>query len=102
MANPFKTRKGFGLRLNYAVTLIREYGYNPSSRINYDRISNNRKFDNCFENYDDDALVYAIMEKIYEQNDANLEKGVKAMGKHLYNDWTQHYYKAKNKQYCLF
>ncbi|MCG8327758.1 MAG: hypothetical protein MI974_08745 [Chitinophagales bacterium] len=102
MANPFRTYKGFYIRVNYIADIIRAYGANPTSRVNRQRIYNNRKFDDCFESSDGDALVYALMEKVIEQGDHTLEKGIEAMGATVKADWTEHYWQAKDRQLSLF
>lgn len=102
MSNPFPTRTGFGLRVFYAVNAIRELGRNPLSAPAYDRVHNNRRFDNCFESYDGDAVVYAIMAKVHEEGDRQLAKGIKLMGEHLWQDWDKHYRQSKKRQLSLF
>ena len=102
MTNPFRTDRGFGLRVKYVANAIRAYGSNPLLKSNFDKVNNNRSFDNCFENSDADALVYAIMEKVFEHGDIKLEKGIQAMGVNLNAQWTELYRQAKDRQMALF
>lgn len=102
MTNPFPTQKGFGLRVYYTTKVIKEYAQNPHSDSAFHRVHSNRKFDNCFERVDSDALVYAIMAIIHERGDDVLWKGVKAMGTNLAEKWNNHYLNAKQQQLFLF
>ena len=79
MKNPFPTQTGFGLRVHYVTKAIKEYAQNPHLDSAFNKVSNNRKFDNCFESEDADALVYAIMAIVYEKDDTVLLKGIKAI-----------------------
>lgn len=100
MTNPFPTKKGFGLRLHYAAEALRKYGLDPSCST-YAQVANNRKFDNCFENFDGDAVVYAIMCLVHEKHDADLCRGIKLLGGTLWEDWERHYWHARNHQLPL-
>ena len=59
--------------------------------------SSNRNAGHCFERSDTDALIYAIMEKVFEYNDTQLAKGIRAIGVRPYAEWTEHYCQAKDK-----
>ncbi len=102
MTNPFPTQKGFGLRVHYVTKAIKEYAQNPYLDSAFNKVNNNRKFDNCFEREDADALVYAIMAIVYEKDDTVLMKGIKAMGTNLTEKWNDHYLNAKQIQPSLF
>ena len=101
MTNPFPTQKGFGLRVYYVTKAIKNYAENLHLNSAFSQVHNNRKFDNCFESGDADALVYAIMAIIHEKGDSLLLKGVRAMGNNLAKEWEEHYLKAK-QQLSLF
>ena len=102
MSNPFSKCKGFSLRVYYAIKVIKGLGRNPLSSSARNRVFNNRKFDNCFENGDADAVVYAIMEATHQKKDIDLLRGIEVMGQQLLEDWNNHYWKAKNQQLPLF
>jgi len=55
--NPYKTHKGFGLRVHRAETAIRKLGLDKYADVH------TRGFDNCFEMYDGSAVVFALMAK---------------------------------------
>ena len=73
--NPYPTRKGFGLRLYHAAKAIRKLGRDPYADIY------TRGFDNCFENNDGSAVVWALMhEATQEPDDDNpLTRGIQTM-----------------------
>ncbi len=102
MKNPFATQPGFGLRVHYATNAIKSFGCNPLSTTAYDGVFNNRKFDNCFENHDGQAVIYAIMKNIHEKNDHLLLKGVKAIDSTVVDRWNVYYHQEKAKQLSLF
>ena len=54
--NPYPTRKGFGLRVYHAAKAIRKLGRDPYANIY------TRGFDNCFENNDGSAVVWALID----------------------------------------
>ena len=60
-SNPYPTRPGFGLRVHHAETAIRKLADKPWANIY------TRGFDNCFENGDGDAVVFALMHKAYTE-----------------------------------
>jgi hypothetical protein len=55
MKNPYPTFSGFGLRVANAKKAIKRLGLDPHAEIY------TRAFDNCFENFDGDAVVFALM-----------------------------------------
>ena len=96
MKNPFPKNNGFDNHLQYAKTTIYEYGKNQDSEDNYNNILNNRKFDDCFENGDGDALVFALMREVQTNSNLYLLNGISAMGTLM--KWTNFYTKKIKKQ----
>jgi len=84
--NPYPTRKGFGLRVANAAKSIRKLG------IDCDADIYTRGFDSCFENFDGDAVVWALMDKAVN-GDINLEIGIKRMSNNdrLWHSWMKVY-----------
>lgn len=77
--NPYPTRSGFGLRVHRAETAIRKLARDPYADI-FTRV-----FDNCFEMYDGDAVVWALMDKATKEPDcagkSELTLGIQEMFK---------------------
>ncbi len=77
MKNPYFQGRGFGLRRNYAEITFRRYG----ADVTYPIFT--RTFDNCFENHDGDAVVFALMNKAEEElastGHSSLMEGIKRM-----------------------
>jgi hypothetical protein len=77
MKNPYKTKKGFGLRVHRAEQYISKMSYD----FRYD--GNSRSLDNCFEMYDGDAVVFALMSKAKQEPDeygqSHLTRGIQKM-----------------------
>lgn len=59
--NPYKKHPGFGFRVHNAERAIRKLAEEPWTNIY------TRGFDNCFENGDGDAVVFALMHKAYHE-----------------------------------
>ena len=78
--NPYPKRKNFGLRVLRARKLLERFGHD------YCRPPYSRSFDNCFENYDGDAVVWALMHKALNGNHA-LERGIRNMGEQVWPAW---------------
>jgi hypothetical protein len=63
--NPYKTYPGFGLRVAYAAKMLRLLAqgkhetYDP--QWGWESCVDSRRFDNCFEMHDSDAVVWALM-----------------------------------------
>jgi hypothetical protein len=55
MKNPYPTRPGFGLRVAHAKKAIKRLAIDSCVNIF------TQGFDNCFENFDGDAVVWALM-----------------------------------------
>ena len=74
MKNPYPTQKGFGLRVAYARRALIEYACGNDTITDrttgeeYSRI-NSRAMDNCFENHDGDAVVWALMHAALQEPD---------------------------------
>lgn len=83
MANPYPTYQGFGLRVYHAETAIKKLAVDPCVDIY------TRGFDNCFEMYDGDAVVWALMDKAIREPDIDgqnhLTKGIQCMFKNTLN-----------------
>ncbi|MCB0634219.1 MAG: hypothetical protein KDD15_31020 [Lewinella sp.] len=101
MKNPFPTYKGFGLRVAYAGKALRNYGLNPQ-KTKVAQCIRSKSFENCFEEFDGDAVVYALMAKVYEQNDHFLKNGIMLLGDALWEDWNRHYWDVKDRQLSFF
>ncbi|QDS92487.1 hypothetical protein FF011L_12300 [Roseimaritima multifibrata] len=63
--NPYPTLPGFGLRVHHAAKSIRKLADEPWANIY------TRGFDNCFEQGDGDAVVFALMHKAYAERSEN-------------------------------
>lgn len=75
--NPYQKHKGFGLRVHRAESMLRRYGHD------FDYDLHTRGFDNCFEMFDGDAVVFALMHKAYAEPDKHgqtlLTNGIQRM-----------------------
>jgi len=75
--NPYPTRQGFGLRVHRAEQAIRKLGLNRYADVH------TRGFDNCFENYDGSAVVFALVSKAKREPDQHgqslLTQGIRNM-----------------------
>lgn len=91
MKNPYKTYAGFGLRVYHAKRAI--------MKLSCDRTANiyTRGFDNCFEHYDGNAVVFALMYEAKNGNEA-LYQGIRNMGEGLLEDWQLVYSDGVNRQ----
>jgi hypothetical protein len=85
LANPYPRKAGFGLRLANAKRALRRLGRDCLANIY------TRAFDNCFENFDGDAVVWALMHKAIEGHDAVLERGIRNMGASVWPHWLEVY-----------
>ena len=61
--NPYPTQPGFDLRVRNAAKAIRMLAVDPFAGIY------TRKFDNCFEMDDGDAVVWALMDQATSEPD---------------------------------
>lgn len=79
--NPYPTQKGFGIRVAKAKMALEAFGRDERRRPYC------RAFDDCFENHDGDAVVWALMDKCKRGN-ANLTEGIRRMfGGNDPKDW---------------
>lgn len=87
MVNPCPTQEGFELRLAYASKALMQRGVIPDyNRGIYEHdLTARRAFDNCFENFDGNAVVFALMEKA--QRIPQLMAGIVSMGGTMLEDW---------------
>lgn len=76
--NPYPTKPGFPARVAYAVARLKALAEGRDQR--YCKLTNewysaasDRKMDNCFENYDGDAVAWEIMRRSVD--DATLRRG---------------------------
>lgn len=94
-ANPYAQQSGFGLRVQYASKCLLIRGTLPHEQrgeYHYDKCAS-RQFDNCFENNDGDAVVFALMEKAEQL--PQLANGIKSLGGSLWDDWCKVYEAGK-------
>jgi hypothetical protein len=78
--NPYPRRQGFGLRVANAKRALRRLGRDCLAEIY------TRGFDNCFEMFDGDAVVWALMREAVT-GDEILERGIRNMGKDVWPHW---------------
>jgi hypothetical protein len=86
--NPYPKRKGFGFRYLRAKALLERYGRNCLARPCC------RSFDNCFENFDGDAVVWALMRAAVRNEAAGdpcLGEGIRRLGKIVWPEWMRVY-----------
>ena len=83
--NPYLTRPGFGLRFNRAKAALESFGQDEFSR------PYSRAFDNCFEMFDGDAVVWALMHDAIAHNNGDLAEGIRRMGKDVWPQWLELY-----------
>jgi hypothetical protein len=72
--NPYPTQPGFGLRVHHAMQALKKLAAEPWNR----GLVNTRGFDNCFENFDGAAVVWALMHAA--QTDSALAEGIAVLG----------------------
>lgn len=107
--SPYPANSGFGLRVHHAEKAIRKLGDDTWANIY------TRGFDNCFENGDGDAVVWALIHKAVQEpddfNKSQLTRGIQAMfsstldGQKYPKKWLDVYYGVeieKNAQLSLF
>lgn len=79
-SNPFPKQPGFGLRVLRAKTALRRLGADCMTPIF------TRSFDNCFEMYDGEAVVWALMQACAKGDDL-LARGIQNAGGTMWDDW---------------
>lgn len=99
--NPYQTNPGFGLRYHHARKALEKFGKDYNAR------PYSRGFDNCFENFDGDAVVWALMHEAIECRNEYLAEGIKRMGENVWPRWLEAYeqrgkYAPKQEQLNLF
>ncbi|MBL4877079.1 MAG: hypothetical protein JKY10_11380 [Cohaesibacteraceae bacterium] len=76
--NPYTTHKGFGLRVYRAEHMLRQHA------LKLDHDIHTRTFDNCFEMFDGDAVVFALMDKakseLAQTGSSTLAAGINRVG----------------------
>jgi len=82
--NPYPRRQGFALRVANARRALRRLGRDCLADIY------TRGFDSCFEMFDGDAVVWALMRDAVN-GDALLEQGIRNMGKAVWPQWLDVY-----------
>jgi hypothetical protein len=85
--NPYPTRKGFGLRVANARRALRRLGEGCLANVY------TRGFDACFEMFDGDAVVWALMHAALS-GDLVLERGIRNMGDQVWPQWLAVYHAA--------
>jgi len=86
--NPYPKRRGFGFRYLRAKALLERYGRDCLAQ------PYSRSFDNCFEMYDGDAIVWALMRTALRNEasgDPSLAQGIRRLGKSVWPDWLRVY-----------
>lgn len=78
--NPYPTRPGFGLRVANARRALRRLGEDCLADIY------TRGFDSCFEMFDGEAVVWALMQGALS-GDYVLERGIRNMGDKVWPQW---------------
>ena len=68
MKNPYPKESGFQKRMNYAKRALIRYGDDS----NYDIFT--RAFDDCFENHDGEAVVFALMKAAKKERQKESKK----------------------------
>ena len=86
--NPYPTKPGFGLRVARLTRALKHYGMGWSEE---DAGMYSRTFDNCLENYDGDAVVWAVMDKA--MRDEDIARGIRLMGEKVWPHWESIYKK---------
>ena len=99
--NPYPRKSGFGLRVHYARQALEVFGRD----VNAPPYS--RAFENCFEMFDGDAVVWALMHSAIVNNNGDLAEGIGRMGKAVWPHWLEVYeqsgkYAPKQQQLSLF
>jgi hypothetical protein len=99
--NPYPTEPGFGLRFHHAKTALEKYGRD------YARPPYSRGFDNCFENHDGDAVVWALMHDAVADPKSRIAEGIHRLGKDVWPHWLEIYeqrgkHAPKQEQLGLF
>lgn len=75
--NPYPTQPGFGLRVRHSKTAIEKFGRDYLKR------PYSRGFDNCFEMFDGNAVVWALMSEAVPNPNSDLAEGIRRMGKNV-------------------
>jgi hypothetical protein len=86
--NPYPKQPGFGRRVAHAKRALKQLARKPWSRS----FVSSRDFDNCFENGDGTAVVWALMQAA--RTDPELEQGILWLdgGRgHLLTEWRRIY-----------
>lgn len=82
--NPYPRCEGFGLRYLRAKALLERYARDDRKRPYC------RTFDNCFENDDGDAVVWALVNTALRNRacgDSHLFDGIHRLGPNVWPDW---------------
>lgn len=82
--NPYVTLPGFGLRVANAKRALKRLGSDCTANIF------TRGFDNCFEMYDGEAVVWALMDAALNGDDL-LAEGIRVAGERMWADWLKLY-----------
>ncbi len=98
--NPYPTKPGFGLRVHYAKQALEVFGQDEHAP------PYSRAFENCFEMFDGDAVVWALMHSAIAKNNGDLAEGIRRMGKDVWPHWLAVYeqrgkYAPKHEQLSL-
>jgi len=89
--NPYPTQPGFGLRVANAKRALKKLARDPWNRAPVA----SRGFDNCFENFDGEAVVWALMHAA--RTDDELASGIACFDGHrghLLAEWRRVYFSA--------
>lgn len=77
MNNPYPKYAGFTGRVRHAQKVFEKIGADPY--IEREGLTNCRRFDNCFENGDGNAVVFALMTKATADTSGMLYNGIKTV-----------------------
>ena len=84
--NPYSVRPGFSGRVADAAEALRRLASNPLNRASVQA----RNFDNCFEMWDGNAVIWELVNRAHE-GDELLARGIAALGPTVWHDWCEIY-----------
>jgi len=93
-ACPYEKRPGYAARLARARRMLKTFGRNYAFAPWRERTSHS--FDNCFEMFDSDAVVWGLMREA--QTNETLAEGIRRMGKTVWPEWMAVYLKQAEPQ----
>lgn len=91
---PYEKRPGYAARLARAKRMIETFGRDNALAPWRERTS--RSFDNCFEMFDGEAIVWGLMQEA--QTNEILAEGIRRMGKNVWPEWMAVYQQQPEPQ----